>query len=817
MGLVLGIAAGAGAAAAGASVAVAVAVGVAAVAVMDYVIDQATPDAYTPQTPSDTMSSRNITAKNSTAPREIVYGQTRKGGTIIFQHVHGSDVYTDADEIYGMIIAWHHGEAEAINKIYFGDEVVWQGGNYKGQFASNGSSSPTGNNLYIANRLGTSTQSAETTTGTASTWTTNHRLRGITYSRMELTYDNDLYPNGAPKVTAEIKGRKVYDPRDSSQVLGTESTWKWSDNPVLCLLDYLKKADRTDGTGTVVNKDWGADLPIDLFDMTQISTAADYCDATFGSGNKNRKRYSCNGVINTQSTVKENIQNLLSCMQGRLLFINGKFHILPYKYNTPHSTVLNEDMIIGDFVVSNTNPRKVAFNEVRGEYVNKDSGYIKTEYPPQRSSAYQADDDDSLRKNLNLPFTTDIIQAQRLANLALLKSRMQKTLKTTINARGIDYAVGDNIYVTNSALAITNNVYEITSLRLQVNESGITIDLEARENAPQIYNADLTAEKLWTTGVSANLPFQSKATRVDSSTLQINAVPVLDGNKFYTGIAISWEHPPATNLNYYAVRIIEATSSETLRWEATNTTSNTITIPNKTGQSNIKVSIITHGINQTPSDELVVNFNNGLAFSGTSDLPVVIYGDPSITPTTADYEEYFGRPPVEGDELTVVELDSDGNAIDARVWIYNDDIQLYTSHLNSQTYIQSKESTQSVYQNFAVEISPTETNGVTPTFTRSVSNFESNVTLSSPTISVKNLGLIDGNYSYRIDVAINSSQYSSLNPVNDKSLPVSEQIPVDVAYVKYNVTVTANWIYNQQAAQRQITFPVILNVTGYLD
>lgn len=79
---------------------------------------------------------------------------------------------------------------------------------------------------------------------------------------------------GFPRVTAKIKGKKVYDPRADASVAGSgactladSSTWIWTDNPALCLADFLYSyCGRTVEASTLV-------------------TAANQCDTTivFGS------------------------------------------------------------------------------------------------------------------------------------------------------------------------------------------------------------------------------------------------------------------------------------------------------------------------------------------------------------------------------------------------------------------------------------------------------------------------------------------------------------------------------------------------------
>ena len=79
---------------------------------------------------------------------------------------------------------------------------------------------------------GTDTQLAPSDlVGQVSNWTTDHRLRGIAYVYVQLDYDPDMFPNGIPNISAEIKGKKLFDFRDNST--------EFSSNPALCIYDYL--------------------------------------------------------------------------------------------------------------------------------------------------------------------------------------------------------------------------------------------------------------------------------------------------------------------------------------------------------------------------------------------------------------------------------------------------------------------------------------------------------------------------------------------------------------------------------------------------
>jgi hypothetical protein len=71
---------------------------------------------------------------------------------------------------------------------------------------------------------------------------------------------------GVPQITVQVKGKKVYDPRDTGQTFGDASTYQWSSNPALCFLDYI------------IDDSYGKGLAESQINMTTIGTAADICD-----------------------------------------------------------------------------------------------------------------------------------------------------------------------------------------------------------------------------------------------------------------------------------------------------------------------------------------------------------------------------------------------------------------------------------------------------------------------------------------------------------------------------------------------------------
>jgi len=54
----------------------------------------------------------------------------------------------------------------------------------------------------IIKHLGATDQTVDSTLDSASSvWTSNHRLRGVAYLMVKLTYDVDVFPNGIPNIS----------------------------------------------------------------------------------------------------------------------------------------------------------------------------------------------------------------------------------------------------------------------------------------------------------------------------------------------------------------------------------------------------------------------------------------------------------------------------------------------------------------------------------------------------------------------------------------------------------------------------------------
>ena len=170
-----------------------------------------------------------LNSTGSDEPHAIIYGERIVGGVAVF------DQTTDDQELLHRVIALAGHECSSIESIFFDDQKL----------TIDGSGNVTAPSRFagkakVFTKLGTDGQTAiSELVNATSRWTNNHRLRGICYVYCQFKFNRDAYPRGVPTVTAKVRGKKVFDPRNS--------TTAWSENAALCLRDYLLDGEIRDG------------------------------------------------------------------------------------------------------------------------------------------------------------------------------------------------------------------------------------------------------------------------------------------------------------------------------------------------------------------------------------------------------------------------------------------------------------------------------------------------------------------------------------------------------------------------------------------
>ena len=222
----------------------------------------------------------------------VIYGTRRVGAQVIYMDVSDNDsrdlyvVYAlsvgECEEIIGRSIELDGNaltdSARFRDGGYIGSDKISSGSGSLNTVTQNGTginagaggfgTDPTARYRYVFNlHHGAASQTADPMlVASMPNWTSLHRLDGVCYIAAHYGYDKEGMWRGVPQLTVQVRGKKVFDPRDSNQTFGTVSTYEHSDNPALCFLDYI------------TDNEVGKGLTESQINMSTFSSAANVCD-----------------------------------------------------------------------------------------------------------------------------------------------------------------------------------------------------------------------------------------------------------------------------------------------------------------------------------------------------------------------------------------------------------------------------------------------------------------------------------------------------------------------------------------------------------
>ena len=406
----------------------------------------------------------NISGISSAADHQIIYGQTRVGGVVVFKDV------TDNNKFLHVVYAMAGHECEEVSKVYLNNEELTING------STNMVTAPSKYNgkVRVKIHLGDQTTGDTDLVSESTKWTADHKLRNVTYLYLRYEFDADAFPNGEPNLTALIKGKKVYN-------VNTGST-AWSANTALCLRDYLTSS-------------YGLGIATADIDDTAFATAQTVCDndinlaASLGGGTQ--KRYTTNGAFTTNVSPRSLIEKLTACMAGFIWYAQGKWRCKAGSYTSPAVT-FTEDDLRSPLNIKTRGSRRDNFNVVRGKFRGAETNFQTTDFPQLRSATFlSVDNNEENIIDLELPFTNTSAMAQRIAKIALFKNRQQIQVSGTFGMKALQVQVGDVIQLTNSRLGFSAKTFEVQSWTFQPDmEQGLVINLELKEISSSVFDWD---------------------------------------------------------------------------------------------------------------------------------------------------------------------------------------------------------------------------------------------------------------------------------------------------------------------------------------
>jgi hypothetical protein len=348
----------------------------------------------------------------SVGPRMRGYGRVKIGGTRAF--------WDSKDGILYQIIMCHHGQIDAFEQTWLGDKQVTLDG------SGNVIETPWAGFVTIKLFDGSPSQSAwsDLTGAFSGVWTTDHRLRGIAYvAAIFKSPSNDKYLETFP----EGYNTPIRVVSRLSRVLDTRtSTTAWTENPAMCIRDYLLHPD-------------GYRLTAADLDESSFIAFANVCDQALAlAAGGTELRYRIAGLYNLNDDPKDVLSRLLACCDGELHeTTEGKIALRGGVWSEATFTITDADIL--SHSLEQGNDAFSAFNQLRVLYLSP-----QHDYKTQEAQSWDDLADQALRGLLSEDFTVDMCpspsQARRLAKIhrAKMNPQWRGTISTSLvglNAR----------------------------------------------------------------------------------------------------------------------------------------------------------------------------------------------------------------------------------------------------------------------------------------------------------------------------------------------------------------------------------------------
>jgi len=352
----------------------------------------------------------------------IVYGQARIGGNDVFIETSGNDnkwMWVVQNLCEGKCQGIHENN-DGIKEVYLDDKLYTEYGDnvsfwfYKGK----------PNSVYNGQLHGQFDE-----------WKENKH--NTCYIIWRLTYDEDVFVT-FPKRNIVLEGLKIYDLRDE--------TTAYSNNPVLCLYDYL------------TNSRYGLGVDSALIDKTSWIAAANYCDT---------KDWHLNIVFNGENPAINIIDTILSHFRGEIVWWDDIIYIRYADLNYESSVMSIEDKHI---VQDDDGIAQIQIGEP--SRANKPDGLRVVWVDPKKD--YETDslllgESDGNIQEIQLFGCTNRDHASHIGVYELERRQLDKIIRGVFRDDCLKLEPHDVITITSTALSISNQLLRVISSNILAN------------------------------------------------------------------------------------------------------------------------------------------------------------------------------------------------------------------------------------------------------------------------------------------------------------------------------------------------------------
>lgn len=299
--------------------------------------------------------------------------------------------------------------------------------------------------ITIQKHLGTDAQTVDTyLNGLLPTeWDSTHRLRGACYIVVTLDLEEPRFQGGPPNFTADISGKKCYDPRSGLTV--------YTENNALCIRDFLTAP-------------YGYGVDAAEIDASALTAAANACDELItlvvgATSTPNQPRFTLNGSFTTEDERERILVDMADSMAG-VVTNAGAWFVRAGVWTAPVMTLNNADLAgVIEFPTTNTDYESL-FNGFRGLFVPRGQA-TPIEFDSYQNAAFVAADGEDLWEDKDLPFTDNRARARNLSRIFVETNRLGQTITYPMKLQGIRLQPGDRVTVNNAENGLVAKTYRV--------------------------------------------------------------------------------------------------------------------------------------------------------------------------------------------------------------------------------------------------------------------------------------------------------------------------------------------------------------------
>lgn len=430
----------------------------------------------------------------------VVYGSAWVGGTVVDLSI------TDDNQRLYYVMALSEVTGEGGDTITFGD--VYYGGkkvifNSTNQYSvdslldeSTGESQAINgyikiymynNGSYSPTNSGTNAIQLMQSSGLTYTWDNAKTMNNCSFAIIVLTYNQDLNVTSLEQTKFQL----------------TNSRHK----PGECFYDYL--------TNTV----YGAAIPVNQIDQDSLDDLDLYCDelftyTTYSGGSSTQTRFRFDGLLDTNRTIMQNIQDMASCCDCLIKYneILGLWGVITQTPNYVVAMNLNDSNMVSAISITPTD-LATSYNVIECKFpnqTNQDSFDSTTFDLAQIAPELLYQNEPVNKQSVSLPIINDDVRAQYIANRMLKSAREDLQVQVNINFIGLQLEAGDIVSITSVNYGWDAKLFRINKIVQTFEDDGKVIaKLTLSEFNPSIYD-DVSITQFTpapNTGISSPITF----------------------------------------------------------------------------------------------------------------------------------------------------------------------------------------------------------------------------------------------------------------------------------------------------------------------